>query len=276
VVGAISIDRLHLASGESVTAAGGAALYTALALAAGGVETALFAPRSEPLPELLRVATAGLAQWGPRVAPGELARLEIAHHGNGRATLVAADWGAAARLEPEALPERAGEVETLHVAALPSPGQQRRFARWARERGVRRLSSGTFARAAQADGDGVLGLLADCDAFFMNENEARLLFGTLDAAPRPRRGVIFVTRGQQGSRVLEPARSTDVPAVAAHEVDPTGAGDSYCGAALAALARGADPVEAARVGSRLAAAVVAAVGPAALSGARGSWQTRTP
>jgi ribokinase len=266
VVGAISIDRLHLVTGETVAAVGGAGLYTALALAAGGVATALFAPHSEPAPEPLRAATAGLLQLGPRVPPGGLARLEIAHHGGGRATLVAADWGAAARLEPEQLPERAAAVETLHVAALPTPVQQRRFVAWAREHGVPRLSSGTFARAVEADRGGVGELLAACDAFFMNENEARLLYGALDAAPRPPRGAVFVTRGRRGARVLEPQRNSDVPAVDAEEIDPTGAGDAFCGAALAALACGADAVEAARAGARLAAAVVAAVGPAALLG----------
>jgi ribokinase len=263
-VGAISIDRLHLASGESLAAPGGAGLYTALALAAGGVDTALFGPLPERLPEPLRQATARLRLLGPRVEPEELARLEIAHHGDGQATLVAADWGAASRLEPELLPEAAGRVATLHVAALPTPGQQHRFVRWARERGVARASAGTFARAVQADRGGVLDLLAECDAFFMNENEARLLYGDLERVPRPSRGAVFVTRGSRGARVLEPARARDVTAPAAEEIDPTGAGDSFCGAALAALAHGADPVEAARAGARLAAAVVAAIGPAAL------------
>jgi sugar/nucleoside kinase (ribokinase family) len=115
-----------------------------------------------------------------------------------------------------------------------------------------------------ADPGGVLDLLRECDTFFMNENEAGLLFGSLEAVPSPRRGALFVTRGAAGARVLEPARSSDVPATEAVEVDPTGAGDSFCGAALAALARGADPVEAARAGTRLAASVVSAVGPRAL------------
>jgi sugar/nucleoside kinase (ribokinase family) len=263
-VGAISIDRLLLATNRSLTRPGGAGLYTALALAASGVETALFAPLPDPVPELLQSVTAGLLQLGPRVAPGELARLEIAHHGDGRATLVAADWGAVARLEPEQLPELAAHVDTLHVAALPTPAQQRRFVRWARARGLGRVSSGTFARAVESDRNGVLGLLSECDFFFMNENEARLLLGALETAPRPARGAIFVTRGRHGARILEPGRTSDVPALATDELDPTGAGDSFCGAALAALAGGADPVEAARAGCRLAAAVVAAAGPSAL------------
>jgi len=198
------------------------------------------------------------------VPPEAVPRLEIAHHGGGRATLVAADWGATTDLEPAGLPAWAVGVATVHVAALPTPPQQGRFCDWARGAGAKRVSAGTFARAVQADPGGVRRLLASCDAFFMNENEARLLFGSLEAVPSPRRGACFVTRGRQGARVLEPARISDVPAIDAEEVDPTGAGDAFCGAALAALAGGASPVEAARAGARLAASVIGAIGPSAL------------
>lgn len=57
---------------------------------------------------------------------------------------------------------------------------------------------------------------------------------------------------------------THVPGVAAVEIDPTGAGDTFCGAVLAGLARGELAVAAARQAVSLAAQVVSAVGPAAL------------
>jgi ribokinase len=51
-------------------------------------------------------------------------------------------------------------------------------------------------------------------------------------------------------------------------VDPTGAGDVFCGATLAALALGADPVAAAQRGVALASAAVEHLGPAGLFSAR--------
>jgi ribokinase len=49
-------------------------------------------------------------------------------------------------------------------------------------------------------------------------------------------------------------------------VDPTGAGDTFCGATLAGLARGQDPITAARHAATLAARKIEHVGPAFLLG----------
>jgi sugar/nucleoside kinase (ribokinase family) len=64
--------------------------------------------------------------------------------------------------------------------------------------------------------------------------------------------------------VIEGERVTHVPGQPVAEVDPTGAGDTFCGAALAWLLRGASPVEAAREAVKLAAQTVGSAGPAAL------------
>jgi sugar/nucleoside kinase (ribokinase family) len=74
------------------------------------------------------------------------------------------------------------------------------------------------------------------------------------------RGVVVRT-GADGCVVLERGgEPVAVPAFPAEVVDTTGAGDTHVGAFIAALARGLDPLEAARWGNAAAAVVVASRG----------------
>ncbi len=66
--------------------------------------------------------------------------------------------------------------------------------------------------------------------------------------------------------VVEGEQATPLPADMTTERDPTGAGDTFCGATLAGLARGDEPVQAAQNASALAARVIEHVGPAFLLG----------
>ncbi|QES50679.1 sugar kinase [Streptomyces venezuelae] len=95
-----------------------------------------------------------------------------------------------------------------------------------------------------------------------NEDEARLLAGTADAAEAAaalslRFPLVVVTRGVAGALVAEAGTVTaDVPAEPARAVDTTGAGDAFTGGFLAARLAGAPPAEAARAGCRAAARAV--------------------
>ncbi|HEY7708505.1 MAG TPA: hypothetical protein VIG57_00555, partial [Candidatus Entotheonella sp.] len=113
IIGTASLDRLHLPTHRQavVHAAGGAGLYTALAAQRAGSRTHLWAPRPNPMPPLLQPAAERVNWSGPPIAPAELPHLEIVHHGEGRATLLHASWGAELQLVPERLPS------DLHQAA---------------------------------------------------------------------------------------------------------------------------------------------------------------
>ncbi|WP_264029264.1 ribokinase [Cellulosimicrobium sp. SH8] len=71
---------------------------------------------------------------------------------------------------------------------------------------------------------------------------------------------VVVTLGGRGSLVAERLPGgkllTDVPAVAVEAVDTTGAGDTFCGVLAAALARGADVPDAARLAAAAGALAV--------------------
>lgn len=263
VIGGASLDILHF-GGRTVRSAGGAGLYTAAAAVRAGARAAMFAPRPDPTPDTLQPAAARIDWLGPAVPPDLLPHFEIAHHGGGRAELVNARWGAESRLHSADLPADLSGVTLVHVAALGTTARQADFVRAARQRGAARVSAGTYGRAVYGETEAVRALWELADLFFMNENEATGLFGTPAAAHTAPGKLLFVTLGERGALVLQGDHVTHVPGMAATELDPTGAGDTFCGATLAGLARGEHPVMAARQAIALAAHMIGAVGPAAL------------
>jgi hypothetical protein len=71
--------------------------------------------------------------------------------------------------------------------------------------------------------------------------------------------------GHQGARVVQGGYATIVSAPETDEVDPTGAGDTFCGTTLAGLARGEHPIMAAHKAAAEAAKTISSIGP------RGLW-----
>jgi sugar/nucleoside kinase (ribokinase family) len=73
--------------------------------------------------------------------------------------------------------------------------------------------------------------------------------------------VICRTQGSKGATVaVQGLEATSVPAPAANEVDPTGAGDTFAAAFVTATRAGADPVAAARAACAVAARSVGVLG----------------
>jgi len=263
----------------------------------------LYAPRPEAVKTAdslhgkLRRIDDMLTWVGPEVEVGSMPTLEIVHHGQGRATLVGASWGPEQLLRPEnlelVLQKRRSKAEAktkalanadadtfdaVHIAALSSARRQLEFAQYFRP-GARSnttkykglLSAGTYARAIGADKDAVLHLINCSDLFFMNSNEANLLFG--DAAIELGEGqTIFVTDGDKGAKIYSATKTgtntgtnedhgpDDIEAEGANELDPTGAGDTFCGATLAGLVGGLGAVQSAKLGATLAARVIEQAG----------------
>ena len=103
-----------------------------------------------------------------------------------------------------------------------------------------------------------------CDYIVPNETEAATLTGlpvaTLadarrvgDALLAKGARVALITLGERGALFHNRERSIEIPAVSAGPVvETTGAGDAFVGGLAAALARGIDPVEAARFGCAVA------------------------
>jgi ribokinase len=270
VIGCASLDKLHIGE-QTCETIGGAGLYTALAACYAGAKAMLLGPKPKVIPPVFLPVAQRLTWIGPAIEQSDMPHLEIAHHGNGKATLVDATWGAEGRLTTDDLPDDLSPFAFVHIAALSSAHKMLDFLHACRDRGAPRISAGTYFRIVQNEPATVRAIFEQTDLFFMNENEATGLWGSLRVAgrisTRTREGaLLFVTFDKRGVIVIEGSRATPSPAEAANELDPTGAGDTFCGATLAGLARGEDPITAAQHATALAARMIEHVGPAFLLG----------
>lgn len=114
-------------------------------------------------------------------------------------------------------------------------------------------------------------LLAATDVAVLGEDDVRGQGHLLDVLARSIPIVAF-TRGALGCDVITGGQTVRVGTFPVAEVDPTGAGDVFAAGFLLALASGAEPAEAARLGAAAASFVVEAEGGAALPRVAGAYE----
>ncbi|HEY9152915.1 MAG TPA: PfkB family carbohydrate kinase [Anaerolineales bacterium] len=263
VIGGASIDVLHLKD-RIVTCAGGAGMYTAMAARRCGVQAAMFSPRPDPCPEDLKPVAANLTEWlGPVISPAQVPQFEISYR-QGKTEYLKVALEAEQKLSPEMLLPDLSIYDLVHVIPLEDAARQLAFIQACKQRGAKQISAGTWPRDALEQPQVVRAVMEQSDIFFMNELEANAVFGSLGSAKTEPGKILYITRGAQGACVVQGDTSTLIPAVSAIELDPTGAGDSFCGATLAYLLQNQHPIMAARHASVLAAEMIGQVGPAAL------------
>jgi sugar/nucleoside kinase (ribokinase family) len=154
------------------------------------------------------------------------------------------------------------DVEWLHVAPLlRSDFDAETLARLARGRRIL-LDGQGLVRVPQRgplvlDDDFDRDVLAKVAILKLAEEEARAIVGDADLGLLASLGVpeVVVTFGLEGSLVLTRGSATHVPARAVH-VDPTGAGDAFAAAYLAARAARHAPVSAARRATAVVSALL--------------------
>ncbi len=108
-------------------------------------------------------------------------------------------------------------------------------------------------------------LAGGLDYLFCNEEEAKAWCGTQDWSVVLRTfeslaKIVCITRGPMGTTVLQQGQASDVPSTSVKAVDANGAGDMFAGAFLYAHTHGQSAEQAARLGNRCAAVVVAQYG----------------
>ncbi len=261
VFGGASLDTLHF-RGQTVRSAGGAGLYTALAAHRAGAQVTMVGPVPDPMPAELASVAERLDWRGPSVPPARLPSFEIAHLGGGKTEMRSAQSRAEADLGIDWVPADVS-ADWVYCIPLVDPHRQLEVLRYFADRG-RKTACGTYSTVVAEEPETVRQALTVADVFFCNESEAVGLFGELDAARTEPGRLLFVTRSARGVRVIQGDYVTEVPGVTVEELDPTGAGDTFCGTVLARLAAGEHPIVAARQGVAAAAEMVTAVGPAAL------------
>ena len=261
VVGGASLDRIHV-NGEPVATPGGAGLYTALAAARAGADVTMLAPLPDPMPPELAPALDLITWVGPTVPLDGLPRFEIAYDADGAVTLFREHLGSEPDMTPALLDMVPNLPATAYCVPFMNAALQRQFIDALRARGCLTVAA-TYGKAARQETDLVRNTLATADLSFCNDDEAGLLWPDGDAATRPGQ-FRFVTRGRRGVSVYQGEHRTDLPGQHVTALDPTGAGDTFCGTTVARILAGDHPVEAARRGTAAAAEMVTAVGPTTL------------
>lgn len=159
------------------------------------------------------------------------------------------------------------EADHLHLGGpeLLGPDNAARILKFAKEHGVS-TSVDLLAPGSLGSFELIGPFLSYVDWFLPNEEQVLGFTGEPDLTAGCHRlltagvGVVAVTRGGDGARVVTTHDSTDVPALPVNVVDTTGCGDAFSAGFIVGAKRGREPREAAELGCAVAAAVAQGMG----------------
>jgi sugar/nucleoside kinase (ribokinase family) len=252
VCGHVTLDRYGAA-----LLPGGSAYYAGHAYRALGAVSTVATSAGADFPRSALEGLAAIVAPSPRTT-----RFENRYDEAGRRSQMVS--AVANGVDPSGLPPACRSVDVLHLA--PVVGEVSLGA-WRRAVSARIVGVGVqgFVRAVQPDGavsqprwefdpaelDGVAAAcLGEDDLVGQGDLVGRLVAAVpLVVLTHGRAGCDVIARGRASRRVgVHPSR----------EVDPTGAGDVFAAAFFLGLARGADPIDAARLAAAAASIVVEA------------------
>ncbi|WP_448613821.1 carbohydrate kinase family protein [Modestobacter sp. URMC 112] len=261
-VGELTVDDVVIEDvGTDWKQPGGGALYSAAGALLWSTEVGVAAAvgADYPASSLERIAAAGVDVAAVSRTDGlRSISLWLLHETTGRRRQLEKDCGGTMRELDAArppLPDRVRRARGVHLAPQSSAGHQRALRELRGSDAVTTLDlfvepfvdTGPYTDGSALDG---------VDVFLPSEQEVADLWGHDDPrrlgaelrslGPDP---LVVVKRGADGVDVLDSGSVVRVPAVPIDLVDPTGAGDAFCGGFLATFVRTGDPVEAAVTGS---------------------------
>jgi ribokinase len=240
VLGNLTIDDLVFADGRTVMGAcGGNAIFAALGARLWSSRVGLAARIGPDYPDTYRasLAAAGIHLALSAVAAPSMHNWALYESPDVRRFIT---WlGSGSHLEqslvPAEVPPAARAARVCHIAPMPLAVQRQLVEHLAGRTLVSLDPHDEYIRGSEAD---LLDLLHRVDLFLPSRYEAALLFGR-DAPEAAARAfvahgatVAAIKLGAEGSLVFgaELEQPLHVPAVPVAAVDPTGAGDAYCGA----------------------------------------------
>jgi sugar/nucleoside kinase (ribokinase family)/fructoselysine-6-P-deglycase FrlB-like protein len=274
IIGNLTIDDVIRPDGSSqMGTLGGNSVHAAAAALTWVREVGVVARCGADFPAaaLVRLREAGADTGGIRPVAGPTVRNWVIYEADGtRNWVYRTPRGRSAEVAPQPGDIPAAWLDrvpapVVHVAAMPLA------AATALIRSVRAQASGAIVtldtHEAWPPGAGMIDTARLTDVFLPSREELTELMGYDDppraAAELTSAGVacVVVKLGHAGALVARPGSpAVQVPAERVEVVDPTGAGDSFCGGFAAGLALGEDAAEAARRGCATAAAAIGAVG----------------
>jgi sugar/nucleoside kinase (ribokinase family) len=274
VAGNLSLDDTVNPDGAFPGAPGGDALYASIGVRAWGLTPRLLTLVGDDYPDadLGRIANLGIDVDHVRRTLGPTVHYRVTYRSDGERTF---EWiSTEDRLlltSPEAADYAAlAGTAWLHVAAMPIEAQELAVAA-GRTAGLP-VSLDPHEEYIVGSETRLRPLVAG-SAFFPSELEARLLFPDLAGFEGAAFGlaaaerldswqptIVAVKLGELGSVVRVEGRSIHVPAPPVRVVDPTGAGDAWCGGFVAGWIATGSPAVAAACGTVAAGETIGSFG----------------
>lgn len=271
-IGNITIDESVQPDGLSTIAAGGDAVFAALAARLRLDDVRIVAPIGNDLPTELADAIR-LAGTAPETLPVRdlpTVRNVVSYANDGTRTwlLVSGETHFdAMSVYPADVAADALTADGILVSAM-SLESQLALMPWLRKATAATIYLDLQEDYLEGNRDELLEIIALCDVFLPSEIEAKTLAGTtdLDRAAHLFRDLgpktVVIKRAEHGSLVLsgDSDRVVEVAVTPAIPVDSTGAGDSFCGAFAAEHLLTGDAMAAARAGADAAIIAIADFG----------------
>jgi ribokinase len=264
-VGHLTVDDVVLPDGTChMASAGGAALYAAVGARLAGAQCTLVSRRGAGIPastferlaelridtQLVNSEVSAISQWVLYETDGS--RTYLPHPVSGTYD----------QMSPLPAEHRLSRGAAIHLAPMPIEAQ----AVWVHAlQGRAQVTLDPHHDSARTCPEEVLAVLPALAGFLPSQLESRDLAGpdpvvALRAYRAAGVPLAVVKLGADGSLVAVDDGIWHVPVAPARVVDVTGAGDAYCGAFSASLARGDHPLVAARWASAAASVVVECLG----------------
>lgn len=274
VAGNLSLDDVVTPDGQFPRSPGGDALYASLGIRAWGPTPMLLTLVGDDYPSehLARMVAAGIDVSHVRATTGPTVHYTVTYEPDGsrRFEWISAEERLALTSPVAADYSMLGGAAWLHLAAMPIEAQE---TGWAAARALGVPTSLDPHEEYIVGFEDRVARMVDGVVFCPSELEARLLFPDLDiedpvafataAAERLdawHPAAVAVKVGALGSVVRRDGRTRHIEAAPAEVVDPTGAGDAYCGGFVAGWLQSRSVAVAAACGAVAAAETIGVSG----------------
>jgi len=259
VIGGASQDILHI-NGKSIKTTGGAGLYTALGARAAGSQVDMLAPFPNPMPLIMQPINELINWLGPTVSQDELPHFAIEYDSTGKATYTTVEPGAESLMTESDIPSDLSDYTYVHIVQMGNIDVQLRMLKKCRDSKAQYISVSGGHSLQDNDKQKISALIKQADLCFMNEHEAAInLNATQDICVSPGT-ILFVTHGKDGISIIQGSDLQRISIQPIESRDPTGAGDSFCGAVLSYLCKSQHPILAAKKASKIAEITISHLG----------------
>ncbi|MDP6769342.1 MAG: carbohydrate kinase family protein, partial [Anaerolineales bacterium] len=259
VIGGASQDFLHI-NGKDIHTTGGAGLYTALGARAAGGQVDMLAPLPSPMPLLMQPINELINWLGPTVSQDELPHFAIKYDDSGKATYTTVEPRSESLMTENDIPSDLSNYTYVHIVQLGNIDVQLRMIKKCRDSKAQNISVSGGHNLQDNQKEKMSTLIEQADLCFMNEHEAASNLGPTKNICSPIGTILFVTHGENGVSIIQGNDLQRIPINPTDPRDPTGAGDSFCGAVLSYLCKLEHPVQAAKKAAKIAKITVSYLG----------------